>query len=341
MPANLYKRGETWWARFKVRGIEYRRSLRTSVRKEAERRLETWRKQVEGEAHFGIVEPRSFAEAADQWQEHATADLGPKTVKRYLVSLKQCWPWLADKPVQTIDAATLREMVKARRIQGATTATIRRDLSAISAVLRYAIDEEWMEEVNPTLAVRSKRTMRERHDPITLPRPESIAAVVSQAPSRFGDAIEFARETGMRQDEIFGLTWRQVSGQEVTITGKRNKRRVIRISRKARKLIDKQPEKLGCPYVFRHSGDTRWGSPSARFGDISRRAAKKARKAAQEFVPFRFHDLRHLFAVEFLRGRRGTLYDLQMILGHDSVTTTEVYLEHVTPDQRVAAMHGR
>jgi hypothetical protein len=72
---NLYKRGETWWARFKVLGVEYRRSLRTSVRSEAERRLAGLRKQVEGEARFGVAEPRTFAAAADSWKQHCTRDL--------------------------------------------------------------------------------------------------------------------------------------------------------------------------------------------------------------------------------------------------------------------------
>lgn len=337
---NLYRRGETWWARFKVRGIEYRRSLRTSVRGEAERRLKRLKDTVEGEARFGIVAPRSFANAADSWESHSTNDLRPGTVRRYLVSLKQCWPLLAEMPVQTIDAAKLRELVKARRIQGATTATIRRDLTAISAVLRHAADEEWMEDVNPTLAVRSRRSMRESRDPITLPRDEDIAAVMAAAPDRFRDAIELARETGMRLEEIFGLTWKQLSGGEITITGKGNKRRVIPLSRKVRRIIDRKPQKLKSPWVFYHSDGERWSSPSARFGDISRRVARKAQKAAQDFQHFRFHDLRHLYAVEYLRAKRGTLYDLQMLLGHASVTTTEDYLEHLTPDQRLAAMHG-
>jgi integrase/recombinase XerD len=338
---NLYKRGETWCARFKVRGIEYRRSLHTTVRAEAERRLKVYRQQVEGESRFGIVAPRSLADAVDSWERHCTADLSHKTVQRYLMSLKQCWDHLAAMPVQTIDAASLRELVKARRVAGAGTATIRRDLTAISAVLRHAADEEWMEDVNPTLAVRSKRTMREKRDPITLPREADIAAVLAAAPPRFRDAIEFAREMGMRQDEIFGLTWKQLSGGEITITGKRNKRRVLPLTRKAQRIIDRQPQKLGSPFVFRHSdGKERWSSPSARFGDICRRVARKAQKAAQEFHPFRFHDLRHLFAVEYLRAKRGSLYDLQMLLGHDSVTTTEIYLKHLTPEQRLAATHG-
>lgn len=337
---NIYKRGETWWARFKVRGIEYRRSLRTAVRSEAERRLKALKDQVEGEARFGIIAPHSFADAADSWERHATAGLSTKTITRYLVSLKQCWSVLATLPVQTIDAATLRELVKARRIQGAGTATIRRDLTAISAVLKHAADEDWMEDVNPTLAVRSRRSMKESRDPIALPRDEDISAVMAAAPDRFRDAIEFARETGMRQEEIFGLTWKQLSGGEITITGKGNKRRVIPLTRRVRRIIDRKPQKLKSPWVFYHGDGERWSSPSARFGDISRRVAKKAQKAAQEFHPFRFHDLRHLYAVEYLRAKRGTLYDLQLLLGHESVTTTEIYLDHLTPDQRLAATHG-
>jgi integrase/recombinase XerD len=179
---NLYKRGETWWARFKVRGIEYRRSLHTPIRAEAERRLKAYRQQVGGEARFGIVAPRSFADAADSWERHCTRDLSHKTVKRYLTSLKQCWEHIAAMPVQTIDAGILRDLVKARRVSGASTATIRRDLTAISAVLRHAADEEWMDDVNPTLAIRNKRSMRETRDPITLPRNEDIAAVMAAAP---------------------------------------------------------------------------------------------------------------------------------------------------------------
>ena len=340
MPKNLYQRDGTWWARFKVLGVEYRRSLRTTVQREAERRLAALRKQIEGEARFGVTEPRTFAAAAESWTQHGTRDLSAKTVKRYLTSLKQVWSVLGAVHVHTIDVPKLRDLVKARRQQGATTATIRRDLTAISQVLKHAADEEWMEDVNPTLALRSKSNMKERRDPITLPAEVDIAAVRAKAPSRFADAIDFARETGMREEEIFGLTHRQVAGSEIIIRGKRNKLRVIPLSRKARKLIDKQPQHIGSPYVFWHSDGQRWASPAARFQAIRRSAEKAAQKAAQEFHRFRFHDLRHLFAVEYLRAKRGSLYDLQMILGHDSVTTTEIYLDHLTPEQKKAAMHG-
>lgn len=333
---NLYKRGNIFWARFKVAGQEYRGSLRTSVRGDAERRLKAWKKEVEEEVRFGIAAPQTWPATVLSWSTHATRDLNPKTLKRYLTSLKQMRPFLDGLDLRHINAAKLREMIKGRRLQGAATATIKRDLTAISSVLDYAIDEGWAQE-NATLTVRHRR-MREKRDPIVLPDDEEIEAIKAAAPPRFADAIDFARETGMREDEIFGLTWKQLVTDDVPIYGKRNRLRVIPLSRKARKIAERQARHIKGAYVFWHSEGERWKSPASRFGDIRRRVA---RKAAHGFRGFRFHDLRHLYAVEYLRAGKGSLYDLQQLLGHASVKTTEIYLEHLTPEQKKSAMHGR
>jgi integrase/recombinase XerD len=330
---NLYKRGETWWARFKVRGIEYRRSLRTSVRTDAERRLKALKKDIEEEARFGIIAPQTWQDVVLSWNTHAT-DLAPKTLKRYLVSLKQCEKWLTGVQIQRIDIAKLREMVKGRRIMGASTATIRRDLTAISGVIDHAIDEGWTDE-NPTLTLRHRR-MREKRDPIVLPDEAEILMVKEAAPSRFADAMDFSRETGMREDEVFGLKWQQLKS-DITIYGKRNRLRVIPYTRRAQKIAERQARHIKSPFVFYHGEGERWKSPASRFGDIRRRVA---RKAAHGFTGFRFHDLRHLYAVEYLKAGRGSLYDLQQLLGHASVKTTEIYLAFLTPEQKKAAMHG-
>jgi integrase/recombinase XerD len=334
---NLYKRGETWWARFKVRGVEYRRSLRTSVRTDAERRLKALRKDIEEEARFGIAPPQTWQDCVLSWNTHATGDLSPKTLARYLVSLRKCDTWLHGQQIQRIDVARLRELVKGRRVGGATTATIRRDLTAISSVIDHAIDEGWTDE-NPTLTIRHRR-MRERRDPIVLPTDEDIAAVKAAAPSRFADAIDFARETGMREEEIFGLTWKQVSS-DIVIYGKRKRLRVIPCTRRARQIIERQARHIKSPFVFYHGDGERWKSPASRFGNIRRAVARKAAQSGGTFTGFRFHDLRHLYAVEYLKARKGSLYDLQQLLGHASVKTTEIYLAFLTPEQKKAAMHG-
>lgn len=50
------------------------------------------------------------------------------------------------------------------------------------------------------------------------------------------------------------------------------------------------------------------------------------------FAPFRFHDLRHLFAVEALRGGMG-VYALSHHMGHSSVGVTEIYLTFLSGEQ--------
>ncbi|HET9511245.1 MAG TPA: site-specific integrase, partial [Sphingomonas sp.] len=56
-----------------------------------------------------------------------------------------------------------------------------------------------------------------------------------------------------------------------------------------------------------------------------------------DFVAFNHHGFRHLFAVEYLRNGRGSIYDLQGELGHSSISVTERYLAFLTPEQARAA----
>lgn len=62
-------------------------------------------------------------------------------------------------------------------------------------------------------------------------------------------------------------------------------------------------------------------------------------KRKQPIIGFRFHDLRHRYAVDYLRDG-GNIYDLQKILGHSSIRTTELYLDYLTPDEQKFAKYG-
>ena len=338
LPRNIYARAGIYWARFKVAGREYRESLRTRSESVAVKRLKARLDEVNATAHFGEAGPVSWPHAVMEWLEHGTSEIGATTLKRYQCSLKQLHPWLSDKLLSKIDTALVREIVKGRRKLGATTATIKRDLTAMSGVIEYAMEEEWMDH-NPTLSIRRKR-LKERRDPILLPEEASIRTMLAASPQRFADAQEFARITGMRQDEIFSLERTAIKGKEITIVGKRNKMRVIPYTPEARAIVERQPAFLGSPFVFYHDDGERWSSPGSRFADIRRRVAQKAAQAGKPFTQYRFHDLRHLYAVEYLRQKRGSVYDLKELLGHTSVKTTEIYLEYLTPEQKKAAIHG-
>lgn len=340
MSKNLYLRAGIYWARFKVNGVEYRVSLRTRSKQQAERFLTRKIDEVKARVYHGEKGPTSWPSAVVSWNTHCLADLGESTVDRYKTSLKQVRPFLDAKQMHEIDIACIRDLIKGRRKVGASTATIKRDLTAVSSVIEHAMEEGWMQS-NPTLAVRGKR-MKEKRDPIMLPQEASIRLMLKASPKRFADAQEFARETGMRQEEIFGLKRSQINAKSMTITiiGKGGKMRVIPYTAKAKAIVERQPPFLGSEIVFYHDEGARWQTAYSRFVAIKKSVTRKAAQDGRTFEPYRFHDLRHLYAVEYLRSGKGSVYDLRDLMGHSSVVVTEIYLEYLTPEEKKAAMHG-
>lgn len=341
MPKGLYTRNGIFWARFKVRGIEYRESLRTRSESVAERRLKARKQAVEDQAFYGVSEAVSWPQAVVAWDAWIKRQRKrPATVKRYLVSLTQLRPWLDDKEVQRIDHALVRQIVRERARGGAANATIRRDLTAMSSVLDAAIGEGWIEE-NPAHSF-DRRRLEENRDPIALPDEGSIAAVLA-LDSRFVEMAAFARLTGMREEEIASLRHDQIDKDRmaVSLTHTKGRRaREVPICAEALAILGKQPRFLKSPFVFWRGQGERFQNVAAQFYATVARVARKAAQQGREFRRFRFHDLRHLFAVEYLRQQRGTIYELQLELGHASIKTTEGYLQYLTPAEQLAAKQG-
>jgi integrase/recombinase XerD len=78
-----------------------------------------------------------------------------------------------------IDRKLLWRIVEERQ-QEVTNATIKRDLSALSALIKYAVARGWMgDRPNPVPAVM--RAITEKCDPINLPHDDDIARVMKRA----------------------------------------------------------------------------------------------------------------------------------------------------------------
>jgi len=336
---NLYQRGGIWWLRAVVGGRKYRESLRTgdvrTARKLRDQRIEEIKAAVyRGERRI------TWREAVTAWIEHAAGQIAPSTATRYGVSLLQCEPWLIKFDVDKIDGKVISDLITGRRRAGAKPATVRRDLTAVSRVLDHAEACGWREG-NPILSKR--RLLKERRDPIVLPEPEDIEAVIASASPRFGALIRAALLTGCRQDELVTATWRAFSDAQRTlqVRGKGNKLRTIELSLAAWTHIRTQPRTLGrTGLIFCHEGGATFAEAASDFTHVRRAALSLAKKQGRELARFRFHDLRHVFAVWALRDGAMDIYTLSRHLGHTSVKTTEIYLAYLTPSQAEAAKHG-
>ena len=335
---NLFRRNGIYWLRAIIRGVEHRESLHTSsvtiARKARDKRIE----EIKANRWFG-KQTLTWTSAVVAWERHVANQLSAATKKRYGLSLALVGQHLEQLTIDKVDGATIVQVIQARQKQGATPATIRRDLTAISSVLEYAEAMNWREG-NPTLSKR--RILKERRDPIVLPTHSDIEAVIDASSERFGALIKAAWFTGCRQNELVTATWQNFNpvSRTLTVIGKGNKLRVIELSDEAINLIESQQRVPGSNLIFCKENGEAYTQAHSDFTHIRRRAFAIAERNGTTIGRFRFHDLRHLFAVEALRSGMG-IYDLSQHLGHTSVKTTEIYLNHLTHTEKAFSVWVR
>jgi len=291
-----------------------------------------------GRARFA-EQSRSWKEAYIGWREFIRQQVGsPRTVARYTQSLLMAERHMGMLDIADIDREVINRFVAARRADKVTNATIRRDLQAISSLLSFADDEGWREG-NP--AQDKMRKLKEHRDPIALPEEDDFAFVLSRLAPVYADLLRAARATGMRQNELVTAERKHFNPRTgaLLVKGKGNKQRAIQLSEEAIAIISRQPASIACPRIF-HVGGKPITQAAFVFSRARRAAQRAAQKAKRPFVGFRFHDMRHLYAVEYLRSG-GNIYDLQQHLRHSSVKTTEMYLEFLTPEEAEAARRER
>lgn len=300
----------------------------------------------------------------DAWGRWVQKEVSATTLRRYLSSLVVLQPHLEGLYLDQIDRKLIGSIVEARRDTPyvptgkknkmiVSIATIKRDLTALSSVMGYCVDEEWIES-NPVTSWlkpggRRKSRLQERRDPIILPDPKHIQMVIDKATGLFSKMIEAALKTGARLDELGNgeRSHFDRARKQLTVVGKRNKLRVIdlQVGRTdyGYELFAALPAAVETRSLFWYRpvpGKRTKDQPAARaysqissnFGRIVEFVAKQAQKQDQPFRPFRFHDLRHVHAVNWLKNGN-SIYDLQQRLGHTSIKTTEIYLAYLTPEE--------
>lgn len=234
------------------------------------------------------------------------------------------------KPIDGLSETDLIEFAGWLGEQGYRISSLARTLSAVRSFYRFLFTRRWIER-NPASFLELPR--RDRRLPPVLSSDEVhrlLESIPLNHPLGIRDRtlFELLYATGMRVSEIAGLTIEDVDfeGLWITCHGKGGKYRRIPVGRIAaewlkRYLYDARPKLLKKHRHQKLFVNYR-GTPMTRVG-IWKRLKYHARRCGLESRIFP-HRLRHTFATHLLEGG-ADLRVVQVLLGHASLQTTEIY----------------
>ena len=289
--------------------------------------------RLEGEGH-------PARELAARWGNFLAHDRrrSPHTVRAYVATAHRLITFLGRHRGEEIGrfallnlhASDLRAFLADRRAGGLGASSAAREMSAIRAFLTFAAEVQG----NAAQLPRTRAPKRPR----TLPRPASPADAMAlaeeagaAAPNDWIGARDLAillllYGAGLRVAEAMGLTARsRPLGQAIRGTGKRGKTRIVPLVPAVREAINAYVTL--CPFAL--AGETRLfvGAKGGPLNpDLVRRAVRGARARLGLPDSLTPHALRHSFATHLL-ARGADLRSLQELLGHASLSSTQIYTE--------------
>jgi integrase/recombinase XerC len=278
------------------------------------------------------------------WLSHLRSErrLSPKTLEAYARDLRQFLGFLSQHwgtrvtlpRFAALEASDVRAFLAMRRADDIGGRSLMRALAGLRSFGRF-LEREGRGKVGALSAIRAPKVGK------TLPKPVPMAAA-----KRFADADERAGEerdpwiwardaavmallygSGLRISEALGLKRREVprpgEGDVLVVTGKGNKTRMVPVLQNVLALI--QDYVAMCPHPLPPEGPifvgARGGPLSPRIIQLTMERLRGSLGLPDSATP---HALRHSFATHLL-SRGGDLRAIQELLGHASLSTTQIY----------------
>jgi integrase/recombinase XerC len=286
----------------------------------------------------------TIAQEMGRWLSHLGAErrLSPKTLEAYARDIRQCLDFLCSHwgervtlaRFAALEASDVRAFMAMRRADEISGRSLMRALAGLRSFGRF-LEREGKGKVGALSAIRAPKVGK------SLPKPLPMASAkrLADADERAGEAREtwiLVRDaavmallygSGLRISEALGLKRRDVprpgEGDVLIVTGKGNKTRMVPVLQNVLALVE---EYAGmCPHRLAPEGPiflgARGGPLSPRIIQLAMERLRGALGLPDSATP---HALRHSFATHLL-SRGGDLRAIQELLGHSSLSTTQIY----------------
>jgi len=272
-----------------------------------------------------------------EYLNHLTVERGlsKNTISAYNRDLERFFTFLDVQKVDPlrIQEAHLTDYVVSLRMNDLSESSISRGVVAIRNWMEFTSKEK--EFVNPIKDFKPPKPNLRLPKALNIEEVSSLISYVSMGdtPSalRDGAIVELLYGTGARISEIVGLNVQDISkfdGDQVTalrLTGKGGKTRVVPIGKYAQIALDQYLVRVRTGLLKKQESALFLNSRGSRLSrqSIWSMIAHGAHSAgiASDVSP---HSLRHSFATHLLDGG-ADIRVVQELLGHSSVTTTQIY----------------
>ncbi len=278
------------------------------------------------------------------WLSHLRSErrLSSKTLEAYARDVRQCLVFLSEHwgarvtlaRFAALEASDIRAFMAMRRADDIGGRSLMRALAGLRSFGRF-LERESQGKVGALSAIRAPKVGK------SLPKPIQMAAAkrLTDADERAGETRDpwiWARDaavmallygSGLRISEALGLKRREVplpgAGDVLIVTGKGNKTRMVPVLQNVLALV--QDYVAMCPHSLSPEAPifvgARGGPLSPRIIQLTMQRLRGALGLPDSATP---HALRHSFATHLL-SRGGDLRAIQELLGHASLSTTQIY----------------
>ena len=272
------------------------------------------------------------------WQRDlgAVRRLAPNTLEAYGRDLGQFLGFLASHTGGPVSLATLgamrgadvRAFMAMRRGDDVSSRSLARALSAIKSFFRF-LEREGVLSTEALNVIKAPKQGRPLPRALTVGEARGSIAATAEleerpwVPARDMAVLSLCYGAGLRISEALALTRADLEGEVLRVTGKGGKTRMVPLIAAVRASVETY---LGiCPFKLGPSQPlfrgVRGGVLSPRLIQMRVAQLRGALGLPPSATP---HALRHSFATHLL-GRGGDLRAIQELLGHASLSTTQVY----------------
>lgn len=272
---------------------------------------------------------------AEHLQRLAVEQRAPKTSQLAAAQdLRRFAEFAASRALHTpeqCDVHQLRAFVAHRRKRGIAAVTVRRELSTLRSFFK-GLNARGLLEVNPALQLTAPKAGRKlpnsfEKDPLNQALNQPPSAEQHPHALRNHAIAELLYGAGLRLAELHQLCLGHIGSEELRVTGKGGKTRVLPLGSKAKTALDAW-------LIVRQQDRNAGASPDApvfvgqRGMPLSRSSIATGLKqwALRTGLTGRVHPhrFRHAFATHLLE-ESGDLRAVQELLGHANLATTQIY----------------